>query len=120
MKTKISKLSKEQRIELGEALLDELDSFGHIYFDETVRLNDEIEVCQMSKTEASECIKEYLDSVDSNIDEWMQMTDNESFWDFKKPDCIYTREGLNEELKWECEDFAELAELADFAFRTTL
>ena len=69
MEKNISELSKEQRIELGEVLLDKLDSIGHIYFDETVRLDDEIEVCQMSKTEASECIKEYLDSVDSNIDE---------------------------------------------------
>lgn len=120
MDKKISELSKEQRIELGEALLDKLDSIGYIYFKETVRLDNEIEVCEMSKTEASECIKEYLDSVDSNIDEWMWENDIETFWDFKEPDYIYTREGLNEELELGYEDFVGLAEMADFVSETTL
>lgn len=105
-----NELSKEQRITLGKALLDAIIENGGVEFNDSFNLNDETEIYRMNRIEVSECISNYLDSVNSDINEWMQENNVELFWVFNGQDSICTRETVNELLEYEFEDMVELAE----------
>jgi len=110
MMVKFKALKEEQRIEVGKALLELIEKTGFVVYAGSFFLDDDVEIYRMSDIEASECIFEYLYSINSNLDDWMEEHDVELYWFNNNQGCIYTNEAMNEYLEDEFESMVDFAE----------
>jgi hypothetical protein len=117
---RIAELSEEQSLQIGKALADALLDKGVVEYYDSFKFGDGLEVIRMNDIEAISFLADYLDSIGTSIDDWIEDNELELFQYAHCGYGIYSRDAINDIIEKDNDDFADYAENENIIARVEL